>query len=127
VRTFFFHNTIYDTIWEDSARYRKPMRMAEMARLDPETRVIVVGDASMAPYELMSRDGSIYIQDRSGNPSIECLRMLAHTFPHSVWLNPVSASMWNYTRTIIMIRQIFPMFELSIDGLEKAVHHLMAS
>ena len=127
VRTFFFHNTIYDTIWEDPARYRKPMRMAEMARLDPETRVIVVGDASMAPYELMSRDGSIYIQDRSGKPSIECLRMLAHTFPHSVWLNPVSAPMWNYTRTIIMIRQIFPMFELSIDGLEKAVQHLMAA
>jgi uncharacterized protein with von Willebrand factor type A (vWA) domain len=35
--------------------------------------------------------------------------------------------MWNYTRTIIMIRQIFPMFELSIDGLEKAVQHLMAA
>jgi hypothetical protein len=81
----------------------------------------------MAPYELMSRDGSIYIQDRSGKPSIECLRTLVHTFPHSVWLNPVSASMWNYTRTIIMIRQIFPMFELSIDGLEKAVQHLMAA
>ncbi len=127
VRTFFFHNTIYDTIWEDPARYRKPMRMAELARLDPETRLVVVGDASMAPYELMSQDGSIYIQDRSGKPSIECLRTLVNTFPHSVWLNPVSIPMWSYTRTIMMIRQIFPMFELSIDGLEKAVQHLMAA
>ena len=127
VRTFFFHNTIYDTIWEDPARYRKPMRMAELSRLDPETRIIVVGDASMAPYELMSRDGSIYVQNRSGKPSIECLRSLVHTFPHSVWLNPVPAPMWGYTRTIIMIQQIFPMFELSIDGLEKAVQHLMAA
>ena len=127
VRTFFFHNTIYDTVWEDSARYRKPMRMDELARQDPETRFIVVGDASMAPYELMSRDGSIYVQDRSGKPSIECLRSLVHTFPHSVWLNPVPAPMWGYTRTIIMIQQIFPMFELSIDGLEKAVQHLMAA
>jgi uncharacterized protein with von Willebrand factor type A (vWA) domain len=127
VRTFFFHNTIYDTIWEDPARYRKPMGMAELARLDPETRFIVVGDASMAPYELMSQDGSIYIQDRSGKPSIECLRALVNTFAHSVWLNPVAAPMWNYTRTIMMIRQIFPMFELSIDGLEKAVQHLMAA
>jgi uncharacterized protein with von Willebrand factor type A (vWA) domain len=101
--------------------------MAELARMDPETRLIVVGDASMAPYELMSRDGSIYVQDRSGRPSIECLRMLVNTFPHSVWLNPVPAAMWNYTRTITMIRQIFPMFELSIDGLEKAVQHLMAA
>jgi uncharacterized protein with von Willebrand factor type A (vWA) domain len=116
---------IYDTIWKDAARYRQPVRMAELARMDPDTRLIVVGDASMAPYELMSRDGSIYVQNRSGKPSIECLRMLVNTFPHSVWLNPVSAAMWNYTRTIIMIRQIFPMFELSIDGLEKAVAYLM--
>ncbi|BBO84370.1 hypothetical protein DSCO28_49360 [Desulfosarcina ovata subsp. sediminis] len=127
VRTFFFHNTIYDTIWEDPARYRKPMRMAELSRLDAETRLIVVGDASMAPYELMSRDGSIYVQDRSGKPSVECLRTLVRTFPHSVWLNPVPASMWGYTRTIMMMRQIFAMFELSIDGLEKAVQHLMAA
>jgi hypothetical protein len=94
--------------------------------MDPETRLIVVGDASMAPYELMSRDGSIYVQDRNDRPSIECLRMLVHALPHSVWLNPVLAPMWGYTRTIFMIRQIFPMFELSIDGLEKAVQHLMA-
>lgn len=127
VKTFFFHNTIYDTVWEDAARYRKPVRMSELVRQDPETRFIVVGDASMAPYELMSRDGSIYVQDRSGKPSIECLRSLAHTFPHSVWLNPVPAPMWGYTRTIIMMQQIFPMFELSIDGLEKAVQHLLAA
>lgn len=127
VRTFFFHNTIYDTLWQDAARYRKPMRMVEMARMDPETRLIVVGDASMAPYELMSRDGSIYVQDRSGQASIDCLRMLVRVFPHSVWLNPVPSPMWDYTRTITMIRQIFPMFELSIDGLEKAVQYLMAA
>jgi uncharacterized protein with von Willebrand factor type A (vWA) domain len=127
VRTFFFHNTIYDTIWQDTARYRRPMRMAELTRLDPDTRFIVVGDASMAPYELMSQDGSIYVQERSGQASIDCLRQLVRTFPHNVWLNPVPAPMWHYTRTIVMIRQIFPMFELSIDGLEKAVAHLMAA
>jgi uncharacterized protein with von Willebrand factor type A (vWA) domain len=80
----------------------------------------------MAPYELMATDGSIHIEERSGRPSIECLRLLAKTFPHSAWLNPVSASMWDHTRTIIQIRQIFPMFELTIDGLEKMVAHLMA-
>jgi uncharacterized protein len=127
VRTYFFHNTIYDTLWEDAARYRKPVSMTDLVRMDRETRLIVVGDASMAPYELMARDGSIHIQDRSGRPSIECLRLLVHSFAHSVWLNPVATSMWDYTRTITMIRQIFPMFELSIDGLERAVQHLMAA
>jgi uncharacterized protein with von Willebrand factor type A (vWA) domain len=34
--------------------------------------------------------------------------------------------MWDYTRTITVIREIFPMFELTIDGLEQAVSQLMS-
>ncbi|MGD9876594.1 vWA domain-containing protein [Desulfococcus sp.] len=124
--TYFFHNTIYDNVWSDPARYRKPRRVADFARFDPETRFIVVGDASMAPYELMTADGSIHLEERSGKPSIEQLRFLTEIFPRSVWLNPVPERMWGYTRTITMIARIFPMFELSIDGLEKAVAHLSA-
>ncbi len=127
VKTYFFHNTIYDTVWEDPSRYKKPKRVVEFARKDPDTRLILVGDASMAPYELMARDGSIYVHERSGMSSIERIKFLADTFPHNVWLNPVSERMWPYTRSINAISQIFPMFELSIDGLEKAVTHLMAT
>ncbi len=127
LRTYFFHNTIYDTLWEDPARYKKPVRIDQFAGMDPETRFIVVGDASMAPYELMATDGSIYIQERSGRRSIECLQFVAETFRHSVWLNPVPRHRWNYTQTIVAIGRIFPMFELSIDGLEKAVAQLMAA
>jgi len=126
VKTYFFHNTIYNNLWEDPSRYKKAKRIEEFARLDPETRLVLVGDASMAPYELMATDGSIHIEERSGRPSYECLRFLADTFPHAVWLNPKSAATWDYTRTISAINEIFPMFELSIDGLEQAVLHLMA-
>jgi uncharacterized protein with von Willebrand factor type A (vWA) domain len=126
LKIYFFHNTIYDNIWEDPSRYKKPRKVDEFIRSDPETRLIIVGDASMAPYELMANDGSIYLQERSGLPSIERLKFLAARFRHSVWLNPVSSEMWKYTRTIQLIRAIFPMFELSIDGLENAVGHLMA-
>ncbi len=125
VTTFFFHNTIYDALWEDVSRYKKPRRVDELVRLDPETRMIIVGDASMAPYELMASDGSIHLEERSGKPSLERLRLLADTFPHSVWLNPVPQRMWDYTQTIVAIRRIFPMFELSIDGLEGAINHMM--
>ena len=125
LKTYFFHNTIYSNLWEDASRFKKPLRIEEFVRFDPETRLVLVGDASMAPYELWAADGSIHLEERSGVPSIECLRFLADTFPHCVWLNPVSASMWDYTRTINEIRQIFPMFELTIDGLEAAVTHLM--
>jgi uncharacterized protein with von Willebrand factor type A (vWA) domain len=125
LKTFFFHNTIYDTLWIDPARFRKPQRISEFARLDAETRLVIVGDASMAPYELMAQDGSIYAEERSGRASIECLDFLAKTFPRSVWLNPKPAEAWHYTHSIIAIRRIFPMFELTIDGLEQAVAHLM--
>jgi uncharacterized protein with von Willebrand factor type A (vWA) domain len=125
LQTFFFHNTIYGTLWKDPARYKKPLPIEHLVRLDPETRLIILGDASMAPYELMATDGSIHLEERSGSPSIECLKFLAQTFPHTVWLNPVPASMWDYTRTIGLIHEIFPMFELTIDGLEQAVSQLM--
>lgn len=126
VKTYFFHNTIYDYVWVDSARYKKPKNIMEFSRLDPDTRLIILGDASMAPYELMAHDGSIHITERSGRPSLEQLKFLAKTFPHTVWLNPVSESMWGYTHSIMAISKLFPMYELSLDGLEKAVEKLMA-
>ena len=125
VKTYFFHNTIYDYLWEDPARYKKPRKVSEFSRLDPDTRLIIVGDASMAPYELMAHDGSIHISERSGRPSIQQLKFLADTFDHAVWLNPVSETMWGYTHTIMAISNIFPMFELSLDGLEKGISRLM--
>jgi uncharacterized protein with von Willebrand factor type A (vWA) domain len=126
LKIFFYHNTIYDALWEDPQRYRQPVLVRELSRYDPETRLILVGDASMAPYELMATDGSIYISERSGKPSIEQLRHLAESFPHNAWLNPVPEHQWHYTYTIKAIRGIFPMFELSLDGLESAVAHLMS-
>jgi uncharacterized protein with von Willebrand factor type A (vWA) domain len=126
LKTFFFHNTIYDYLWADPPRRSKPHSVDEFVRMDPETRLIIVGDASMAPYELMATDGSIYIEDRSGKPSLERLQLLASTFRHSAWLNPKLEMEWPYTRTINIIREIFPMFEITLDGLENMVTHLMS-
>jgi len=125
LKTYFFHNTIYDYLWEDPPRRAKPFAVDELVRLDPETRFIIVGDASMAPYELMATDGSIHIEERSGKPSFERLGFIAKNFAHSVWINPKLADEWPYTRTIQHIREIFPMYELTLDGLEKAVGHMM--
>jgi len=125
LKTFFFHNTIYDYLWEDPQRRSKPFPLDELPRLDPETRFIIIGDASMAPYELLSTDGSIYVGERSGKPSYMRLEFIAKTFPHSVWINPVPPVEWAYTRTILHIQEIFPMFELTLDGLENAVSHMM--
>jgi uncharacterized protein len=126
LKTFFFHNTVYDFVWEDAQRRHKSQRVADLSSWDPETRLIIVGDASMAPYELMATDGSIYIDERSGLPSMDRLNFLVKQFNHSVWLNPTPVRLWPMTRTIGVIRQVFPMFELTLEGLERAVTHLMS-
>jgi len=126
LKTYFFHNTIYDRVWADAARYRMAEQIADFLKKDPETRIVIVGDASMAPYELMNRGGSIYFGERTRNASIENLQFLSQTFRHSVWLNPVPRYAWPGTWTIDQIRMVFPMFELTLDGLDGAVNHLMS-
>lgn len=126
LKTFFFHNTIYDFVWEDPQRRYKPQRVADLASWDSETRLIIVGDASMAPYELMATDGSIHIEERSGLPSIDRLNLLAQVFRHSVWLNPTPLRLWPMTRTIGIVANIFHMSELTLEGLDDAVTYLMS-
>lgn len=125
LQIFFFHNTIYNRVWRDPQRYEKSLFIEEFGRYDPETRLIIVGDASMAPYELFNRNGSIYYSTQSES-SIKKLEFLAKTFKHSAWLNPKFEYTWSHTQTIDAIREIFPMFEITLKGLEKAVEHLIS-
>jgi len=125
LKTYFFHNTLYEKVWQDPRRYNKEQKVDEFIRFDPETRFIFVGDASMAPHELMTMNGSIYAFETSGKPSIERLTYIADNFPHTVWLNPVPKHLWNYTQSISAISSIIEMFPLSLDGLEAAVAHLI--
>jgi len=126
LKIYYFHNTIYSRVWSDPQRYYKPEEVDDFIRRDPETRLIIVGDASMAPYELTYANAAIYLEEKPSGPSADRLRFLARTFRHSVWLNPVCQSEWDYTWSIGAIRRIFPMFELTLDGLEKAVAYLAA-
>ena len=126
LKIYFFHNTIYSRVWEDPQRRFKPEPIDDFIRKDPETRLIIIGDASMAPYELIHSNGSIYIDEIEVGTGLERLNFLAKTFRHAVWLNPQLEQEWRYTYTIGVIRQVFPMFELTLDGLEKAVQHLMS-
>jgi uncharacterized protein with von Willebrand factor type A (vWA) domain len=127
LKIYFFHNTIYNRVWADPQRYYKPEEVDDFIRRDPETRLIIVGDASMAPYELHHPNGAIYLDAKQSGTSIERLRFLAGTFRHSVWLNPVPIHQWDYSNTTRAIYQVFPMFELTLDGLEKAVQYLTSS
>ena len=83
----------------------------------------------MAPYELLAPDGSIYYYEHQSRPGIAWLKLLAQTFPHAVWLNPKRQDRWEITEgaeTIAAVRQVFPMYDLTIEGLEDAVEKLKA-
>ncbi|MCX5849818.1 MAG: hypothetical protein NTW65_10255 [Deltaproteobacteria bacterium] len=127
LKIYFFHNTIYGRVWADPQRYYKPEDVDDFVRRDPETRIIIVGDASMAPYELTHANGAIYLDVKPSGTSIERLRFLARTFRHCAWLNPTPFHQWDLSWTTEAIRQVFPMFELTLDGLEKAVQHLTST
>ncbi len=125
LKIFFFHNTIYSHVWADPQRHLRPESVEELVKLDPDTRLIIVGDAAMAPSELSWSNGALYIDQYENRSSEERLKFLARTFRHIVWLNPQPQTSWGYTWTIGKIADIFPMFELTLDGLDKAVRHLM--
>ena len=103
------------------------MPIDELLRYSPETRVFIVGDASMAPEELVDAYGSINYYREDAIPSTARLQSIRDRFPYSVWLNPISAEEWPQTHgswTIQHIRNIFKMEDMTLRGIKSAVSYL---
>jgi uncharacterized protein with von Willebrand factor type A (vWA) domain len=127
---YYFHNCIYDHLYLDaSCNPRRTVKTADiMQACDAEYKMILIGDAAMAPSELLMIDGIIYWDMSNDEPGIAWLQRLAKRFPYNVWLNPIPEAHWETTygrQTIQMVREIFPMVELTLDGLDKAIKKLM--
>jgi hypothetical protein len=132
LRTYYFHNCVYDWLYLDTqmSTRRAVATSHVIHELPSDYKVIVVGDAAMAPSELTSRNGIIWWGASNDEPGIEGLRRLRRHFDHSVWLNTIPAEDWQWAygnRTIRMVREVFPMYELSVDGLDAAVRKLMVA
>ncbi|HYO14885.1 MAG TPA: hypothetical protein VE685_16960 [Thermoanaerobaculia bacterium] len=125
--TLFFHNTIYGAVYKDARRLVK-LPTEELLKRNPETRLLVLGDASMAPDELLYPRGALYYYDADDEePSVAWLRRLRDRFRHSVWLNPIPKENWEsaYGRfTIQKIGELFPMEDLTLGGIKRAVERL---
>ena len=87
----------------------------------------LVGDAAMHPHELMSPFGNIDPRRETETAGIVWLQRIADHFERCVWLNPDPEKSWRSTRTTAAIASVFPMFHLSVDGLEKAVAALVGA
>jgi uncharacterized protein with von Willebrand factor type A (vWA) domain len=123
---FYFHNCIYDNLYLDIERREAVSTEHLLSTLGPEYKVILVGDARMALWELTHLYGAIYYYERNDIPGIVWLKRIADHFARCIWLNPETLHFWNHP-TVIMVNKLFPMFEFTLDGLRAAVKKLVAN
>jgi len=121
---YYFHNCVYDNLYRDIERRDSVSTEHILRTLEPDYKVVLVGDARMAVEELTDRNGAIYYYERNISPGILWLKRVAEHFTHCIWLNPEAASYWNHP-TVRMIGKLFPMYELTLDGLGQSVKKLV--
>lgn len=116
----FFHNCVYENLYTDISRWKGEGTSRVLKRLDHTWSVCLVGDAWMSPYELTHTGGAIDYYHSNQVTGLDWLRKFRDRCPNSIWLNPEPRRIWN-APTIHLIRQVFPMFELTIDGLTEGI------
>jgi uncharacterized protein len=122
---FFFHNCVYQHLWTDYSR-NESISTADFLRTeDSDYKLVIVGDAEMAPSELTWVNGAIDYWYHNDTPGMVWLQRIRDKFKDSVWLNPLPRKSWEYIHTAQIIKQIFPMFELTLEGLDDGVKFLM--
>lgn len=125
LKYYYFHNCVYQDLYEDIYNSKSVPTAKVIANLDPDYKLILVGDAHMAHYELFSPGGAINYYYHNEIPGIEWLRRLADHFTRTAWFNPLTNQYLTANHpTIRAISQVFPMFELTLDGLEDGVKQL---
>ncbi|MBL8483749.1 MAG: VWA domain-containing protein [Rhodocyclaceae bacterium] len=126
---YYFHNCVYEWVWQDSTRRHRDRTPTwdVIHRFGPDYKLIFVGDASMSPYEILNRSGSVEYNNEE--PGAVWLRRLLDQYPASCWLNPEPERYWQYRQSIAVIHQIVGgrMFPLTLDGLERAMRQLSKS
>jgi hypothetical protein len=123
---YYFHNCPYERLWKDAWRRHaeRTPTMEVLHTYDQGYRLILVGDATMAPYELVEPGGSVeHMNAESGE--VWLARLLA-TYPKAAWLNPVPERYWAGTPSIAMVQKLMAgrMFPLTIDGIDRAMRNL---
>lgn len=123
-RSYYFHNCVYNTIYED-AQFRRGVPVADfLAHSDRDEKLVLVGDALMHPAELLDPGGSMYLYSQNRASGVEWLRRLAAHFRSAAWLNPEPERFWPGT-TIEVIASVFGMWPLTLDGLAATVRYLV--
>ncbi len=124
VHFYYFHNCIYGVVYKDPPR-TEPLKWEKLVNEHKSTRLIIIGDANMAPSELMAAYGSLDIYSTERRPGYEWLKELREIYPVSVWLNPIPGERWELqSATIEQIQRIFHMEDLTLAGIKNAVAYM---
>lgn len=123
---YYFHNCVYENLWTSNHRRQNNLvsTFDILHKYNSDYKLILVGDASMSPYELVSQYSSVeHYNEETG---ITWLERLKKQFPSFVWLNPVPEKEWKYTQSIGIVEKFTEqrMFPLTVAGIGKAIEKL---
>jgi uncharacterized protein with von Willebrand factor type A (vWA) domain len=126
IESFYFHNFIYESVWKDNRR-----RMAErmptaevLNKFSQDYKVVFVGDATMAPYEITHAGGSV--EHWNEEPGAAWMEKFSTIYDKVIWLNPTPQETWEYSSSVMMTQELVGgnMFPLTIKGLEEGMGNL---
>jgi uncharacterized protein with von Willebrand factor type A (vWA) domain len=126
LETFYFHNFIYDGMWKEHNR-RMNERLNTYDLLHKYThdyKVIFVGDATMAPYEITHAGGSVeHWNEEAGAVWIQ---RVMDTYDKVIWINPTPEDTWEYSTSVALSRKLVDekMFPMTIRGIEDGMSYL---
>ena len=123
---YYFHNFVYESVWKDNRRRhgeRTPLPQL-MRTYGHDYRLVIVGDATMSPYEILQPGGSI--EHWNEEPGAAWMKRLLASYPRHAWLNPEPRDRWDYTPSVRITRELFEdrMFPLTLEGLDRAMRSL---
>ena len=126
LESFYFHNFIYESVWKDNRR-RMNERLPTWGILNKYARdykVVFVGDATMAPYEITHSGGSV--EHWNEEPGATWIERFTETYDKMVWINPTPQETWEYSSSVGMTQELVEgrMFPLTIRGLEEGMNQL---
>jgi uncharacterized protein with von Willebrand factor type A (vWA) domain len=126
MENFYFHNFLYDGVWKQHQR-----RMNEridtwdiMHKFAHDYKVIFVGDATMAPYEITHSGGSV--EHWNEEPGAVWIQRMMDTYEKLIWINPTPEDTWEYSTSVALTRKLVDdqMYPLTIRGIEEGMNFL---
>ena len=126
LETYYFHNFIYDGVWKEHRRHvqERIETFDILNRYNQEYKVIFVGDASMAPYEITHAGGSV--EHWNEEAGAIWMQRVMDTFERVIWINPVLEEHWEYSMSVAIARKLVDdqMFPLTVSGIENGMNYL---